>query len=360
MTINLEQKAQVWKSQYCIDANSLGLYRILFCLWFILFKPSSYAWIGDVPKAFYQPPILSFASLLNTFPDRSFFLFLDTIIALSLFLVAIGFLTRCSTATLLIAQLIGNNFQYSFGKIDHSIFVQCVLLVMLLANWGRALSVDQLIFRTKDNRARSIWLLAVFLAFGFFTAGFGKAMHWIDFDLQTNGFLNWLYSGYYTLDRQRLLAPFAMNARPLWIWEFADITAVIFELGFLLALFRRRSFMIWLWIACMFHLANCLILNISFAHYSICYLAFVPWTKIIPPLAKARRAPIWVLLSVGIFMFLGGPPLYLYYPLTASPSWALERGAVMWGLCGVVVATAILRCGSKWAPEGGDQNLIEN
>ncbi len=346
MNIDLAGKVQSWKSEYCIDGNSLGFYRILFCGWLMLFSPSSYAWIGDVPKAFYNPPILSFASLLDTFPDRSFFLLLDVVIAISLVLVAVGFLTRFSTAALLIAQLVGNNFQYSFGKIDHIIFVQCVLLVMLIVDWGRSLSLDQLIFRRKSCSASSIWLLAVLLAFGFFSAGFGKAIHWIDFDLETNGFLSWLYSGYYTLDRQELLAPFAIQLRPVWLWEFADITAVLFELGFILAILRRRSFMVWLLIACLFHLANCLILNISFAPYSICYLAFVPWTRLIPSLANLERLPVWVLLSVGLVMILGGPPFNLFQFWLASPSWSLERGVVMWIACGLILALVLVR----WKP----------
>lgn len=341
MITNLEGRFQSWKSEYGIDANSLGFYRILFCGWLVLFYPPSYAWIGDVPKAFYDPPALSLASLFDTFPDRSFFLFLDVVIAISLLLVAVGFLTRCSTAALLLAQLVGNNFQYSFGKIDHIIFVQCVLLVMLIVNWGRALSVDQIVFRRDVKAAPSIWLLAALLAFGFFSAGFGKAIHWIDWDLQTSGFLNWLYAGYYTLNRQELLAPLAMNVRPLWIWEIADLTAVVFELGFVIAIFWRRLFMIWLLIACLFHLTNCLVLNISFAPYSICYLAFVPWSKLIPALSRLQRIPSWGLLTICSVMILSGPPFSLFRFVLASPSWSLERGILMWFSCGVILVFAL-------------------
>lgn len=338
MITKLEGRFQTWKSEYCIDEISLGFYRILFCVWLVLFYPPSYAWLGDVPKAFYDPPILSLASLLDSFPDRSFFLFLDILIAVSLLMVAVGFLTRSATAALLIAQLVGNSFQYSFGKIDHSIFVQCVLLVMLIVNWGRALSIDQILSRRDAKVAPTIWLLAVFLAFGFFSAGFGKAVHWIDWDFEKNGFLNWLYSGYYTLNRQELLAPLAMKVRPLWIWEAADFTAVLFELGFVVAIFRRRWFMIWLLVACLFHLTNCLVLNISFAPYSMCYLAFVPWSQLIPRLSRMQSIPLKLVMAVCVVMILSGPPLSLFRSVLASPVWKLERGVLMWASCGLILA----------------------
>ena len=335
MITTLEKKITAWKSEYRIDGNSLAFYRILFCIFFGVLAVSSYDWIGEVPKAFFEPPMLSIASFFNTFPDKPFFLFLNVVIHVSLVLVALGLFTRVSTGVLLAATVIGNNFHFSFGKVDHAILVQCVLLVMLVINWGQSLSIDQILFKRRSRNDSSIWLIAVFLAFGFFTAGFGKALVWIDLDFKTNGFLAWLYSGYYNLGRQNLLASTVIGIRPLWIWEFADISAVVFELGFMIAIFRRRSMMAWLLIACVFHLINCLVLNIAFSSYTICYLAFVPWSKVIPKLATLDRLPLWI--AIGTIMIFIALSLDLF-SIVASPSWKLERGALLWISTGAIFA----------------------
>jgi len=340
MITALEKKIAAWQSEYRIDGNSLAFYRIFFCIIFALFLTPSYAWIGEAPKAFFDPPMLSFASFFATFPDKSFFLSLDLVIRVSLVLIAVGFFTRVSTGALLAALLVGNNFQFSFGKIDHAIFVLCVLFVMLVINWGQSLSIDQMLFKRSHRKVSSIWLLAVFLAFGFFSAGFGKALVWIDFDFNTNGFLAWLYNGYYGIGRQELLAPIVIGIRPLWIWEFADIAAVTFELGCMIAIFRGRTLLMWLLVACLFHLSNCLILNIAFASYPICYLAFVPWSKLIPKLATLDRLPALGFVAIGTLMILIGP-LDLV-SILSSPSWKLERGVLLW------VSAAIIFVATLW------------
>lgn len=342
MIQRISRSIESWKAQYSVDGNSLAVYRFLFSGWMMLFGPPQYAWLGEVPKAFYSAPPLSIASFFDTFPDASFFRLLDGVIAASLIFVAVGFLTRLSTGVLLVSLLVGNSFQYSFGKIDHAILVQCVLLVMIFANWGRSLSIDQLIFQRRFRGDPSIWLLALLLAFGFFSAGFGKAINWIDFDPRWNGFLNWLYSGYYTLGRQDLLAPVAINIRPLWIWELADISAVVFELGFLVAILRHRWLMTWLAIACAFHLTNCLVLNIPFSIYAICYLAFVPWTKVFPRLVTADRFSFQSLLAILALMVLLSPPLNLLDFLDA-PSWSLERAVAIWFTAGIVLLFSLWR-----------------
>ena len=342
MITTFENRIARWKLEYITDDNALGFYRILFCFFFTLFESPSFAWIGSAPSAFYNPPVLSLTSLLNSFPGSGFFQVLDAIILLALIMICVGFLTRISTLVLFAALLAGNHFKYSFGKIDHDILVLCVLLVMAIVNWGKSLSIDQLILNRRPGRSSSLWMLAVLLTFGFFTAGFRKAIHWIDFDLGTNGFLAWLYSGYYSLGRQELLATTAIEVRPLWVWEFADVSAVIFELGFILAVINRRLFLFWLLVASCFHFGNCLILNIPFLSYTICYLAFVPWSRLIPGLATLQRLPIWIFIGLGFGVVLLGPPLGLAGFLT-SPEWSLQLGAMCWLAVSVIIAVSLMR-----------------
>lgn len=270
------------------DVESLCFFRIVFGLFTILFFWPSYHWLGDVPDAFFNPPIFSLAALFSGFPSSPFFLAIDFGIFVTVITLTVGLLTRASTISLLILLLVGNSFQYSFGKIDHGILLYlCVLLVMAFKDWGRFLSVDSLIRSEERNLSEEgaqkapthLTLLGILVAFGFFTAGYGKALNWVDFDLSTSGVLFWLYGGFFTVGRSELLAPFAIQMEAPWLWEIADLSAVCFELGFLIAIFWRRSWYVWLTIACGFHLINCLLFNIPFIVQSIAYLAFIPWSN---------------------------------------------------------------------------------
>ena len=268
------------------DIRSLCFFRVLFGLFTILFVWPSYSWIGYVPQAFFNPPILSITSLFSSFPSLHFFLAIDVGIFITVIALTIGFFTQVSTVLLLVLMLLAKSFQYSFGKIDHDILYLCVLFVMAFKDWGRFLSVDSLLRRNKrdfsvenvQSTPTDLALLGVLVAFGFLTAGFGKALNWVDFNLSTSGVLSWLYHGYFTEGKDKLLAPFAIQLESPWLWEIADLSGVVFELGFLVALFWRRTWYIWLTIACGFHLTNCLLLNISFDRHAIVYLAFVPWS----------------------------------------------------------------------------------
>ena len=117
------------------------------------------------------------------------------------------------------------------------------------------------------------------------TAGFGKALNWIDLNLTTSGFLSWFYSGYFNHGRDRLLAPLVLKISEPLVWELIDTLAVVFELGALLAILSRQRWYAWLTTACIFHLANCLLLNIDFEMNAIVYLAFVPWAQL--PIVKS-------------------------------------------------------------------------
>ena len=249
----LVRGASRFKEEYRIDEISLAIYRIVFAIAYLTVGPGPYAWLGGVPKAFFDPPALSLASLFSSFPSETFFVLLETITCCSLACLAIGLMTSTATLTLLACTVVGNSFHYSLGKIDHGIMIECVLFAMLFAGWGASLSVDRLISRKRSlpPTQSSLWLLAIFVAFGFLTAGLPKAASWIDLDVSTSGFLAWLYNCYYNAGSDKLLAPLALRVRPLWLWEIADVCAVVFELGFLVALFRRKYFCWWLfWLVC--------------------------------------------------------------------------------------------------------------
>jgi hypothetical protein len=85
---------------------------------------------------------------------------------------------------------------------------------------------------------------------------------------------------FYVLGRQEFLAPFFKNFKVAVIWESFDWFAVIFELGFLLVLFRKKYMRLYIMLGMIFHIANTLILNIAFIDNFPVYVLFFPFVLV--------------------------------------------------------------------------------
>lgn len=310
-----------------VDLASLCYFRIVFGLFTILFFWQRYIWIGTVPQSFFEPPTFSLTALFSGFPPAVFFQIIDIATGLCTLSVMVGLATRASTVLLLLLVLVGNSFYFSLGFINHEILYLCVLITMCFQDWGALYSVDALLRkrtsiestrieevalrksplnRENTEKSANLWLLVVFITFGFFTAGFGKAFSWVDFDLTTSGFLSWFYRGYFNLGRDQFLAPLVFKINVPLIWELLDLSAVVFELGFLLAVFSRKRWYGWLTLACFFHLMNCLLLNISFTANAVAYLAFVPWHQfaVLQQVSRKRlKRGLAALCAFGVMAF---------------------------------------------------------
>jgi hypothetical protein len=93
--------------------------------------------------------------------------------------------------------------------------------------------------------------------------------------LTKGGFVKWFYSGFFSTDRQYLLAPFILLIPPQ-IFEIFDYFAVVFELSPLIALLAgKKWWLLWLFVASMFHLANTVLLNIPFLVHAPIYISFI-------------------------------------------------------------------------------------
>jgi hypothetical protein len=257
------------------DACSLGLFRIFWGMYILLFVAPYSAFVGQVPQSFYNPPVLSLAFLFAGFPPYWLMLAGDLVRIWLVVLITIGIKTRLCTIVLCLLTFILTNFVYSFGKINHDALVWAVALCLAFTDWGvpYALVPDRRINPKVARRALAT--AGVLIAFGMFTAGFDKALHWINFDLSTGGFLSWFYSGYYTLDRKLLLSPFVLKLPPQ-SFKILDFAAVAFELSpFFFLLAGRAGWRAWILVATCFHLANALLLNIPFYIHVLVYLPFV-------------------------------------------------------------------------------------
>jgi hypothetical protein len=334
------------------DPRSLGLFRIFWGMYILLFIAPSTAFVGQVPQAFYNPPILSLAFLLPGFPPYWLMLAGDLARIWLLVLITIGVKTRYCTIIFCLLTFLSENFLYSFGKINHDGLVWAVALCLAFTNWGipYALVPDR---RVNPNTAtRALATAGVLVAFGMFTAGFEKALHWINFDLSTGGFLGWFYGGYFVLDRKLLLAPLVFRVPPQ-LFKVLDYAAVAFELSpFFFLLAGRSAWRAWLLIAIFFHLVNALLLNIAFYNNVLVYLPFVAFARSFGRLKVGARAPntafSWrvpvivcpIILGAALTAqrLKGGGSPFLFLEGSSAVTIPLYVSLVLLALCGVIIA----------------------
>jgi hypothetical protein len=339
------------------DARSLGIFRIFWGIYILLFAAPYSAFVGQVPQAFYDPPVLSLAFLFPGFPPYGLMLAGDLVRIWLVVLITMGIKTRLCTIVFCLLTFISTNFVYSFGKIDHDTLVWVVALCLTFTDWGvaYALAPDPRIDHKIAKRALAT--TGVIIAFGMFTAGFEKALHWVNFDLSTNGFLSWFYPGYYTLGRKLLLAPAVLKVPPQ-LFKIFDYVAVIFELSpifFLLA--GRAAWRAWILAAVCFHLANALLLNITFHIHVLIYLPFVAFSHLIRRSHTSHsaisgrfswRTPIIVFaiilgLALSVQRLRGGGSQFLFIEGDAVRL-TLYVSLVLLALCAILVAFDLKAC----------------
>ena len=294
---------RVVRSTY-VDAKSLSVFRIIVGLFLLLCHMPSFGWIGDMPKTFFNPPVLSLTNLFDSFPDKTFFVILDSLVLLSLVCVTLGIKARISAMVYLVVCLVGLNFQYSFGKISHPILSYIMMGCMAFSGWGKHLAILPDGESKLDNTAKSLSLFSILICFGMFTAGLEKAIVWIDFDTTFNGLVNWSLIGIFEYYRLDFFAPYVPHFPPVLL-EFFDYTAVFFELSPLLFLpYSRKGWKLWLLMACTFHLANILLLNIPFQAHFIVYLAFVDFTWLYHKLRHYLSLPHVKHIATSVFALI--------------------------------------------------------
>jgi len=117
--------------------------------------------------------------------------------------------------------------------------------------------------------------LTLSVCFGMLTAGFEKALNWIDFNSNQGGFVAWWQTTYYTNERTDFLGSAVPKLDPLVLESF-DYLAVLFELSpFFLLILGAQFWRLWICIAGFFHLGNLLFLNIPFTILMPVYGIFI-------------------------------------------------------------------------------------
>ncbi|MDJ0689759.1 MAG: hypothetical protein QNJ41_14745 [Xenococcaceae cyanobacterium MO_188.B32] len=145
---------------------------------------------------------------------------------------------------------------------------------------------------------------------------------------------------------------------PKWIFEFFDYAAVIFELSAFIALLNSRKWwLFWLFIACLFHLSNTLLLNIPFMSHCLVYLVFVDFSRLIEPRIKnigfSLRRKINYFL-IGLVTCLSLP--YLLGILNGKsfnffPNLILYNSVIIWTFVAIIIFINLLIVTKKSAIE---------
>ena len=269
---------------YYIDPKYLSLYRLLYCfiVIFMIGLPS-YSWIANSLNYLFDPPILSFAGLFKRFPDSWFFI---TLAVLNLFLFMLMFLGVAAKWTSLlfsITCIIGHNFWYSFGKIDHLLLWYLAPSFLGFAGWGNFFSVA--VFKTDHNyheikpntNAMLILIFALSIGFSMLTSAAEKiGGGWLNWDGEGVRF-NFL-KNYLSLHRYSWLTEPLLSFDNHFFWKLMDYSALVLEFGFIFSVFRINYFRVFLTVGVLFHMLVLLMFNIPFYSNLIVYLIFIDWS----------------------------------------------------------------------------------
>ncbi|MFY0628618.1 MAG: hypothetical protein JXR07_20135 [Reichenbachiella sp.] len=280
----------------------LYVFRIILGFSLLTFYTYSWQWIGEVPQGFFWPPILSIASFFDGFPSKHIFFTADVLFAILSLLITIGFYTRESLFLLASLGIFCSSFSFSLGKIDHEILFWLTLYCLSFTNIGNKYVLRKDKEVSKNIESGALAFLAISICFAFFSAGFQKAIHWIDFDLATSGFLSWFYPGYFSQGRNLLFADLVFEI-PIWVLELGDYTAAIFEItGIIFLLWGNLAWRSYLIVACIFHTLNLCFLNISFSGHIFVYMIFLIDFKSIYSFPTRIGKKLFYLISVSLFI----------------------------------------------------------
>ncbi|AFL83429.1 hypothetical protein Belba_0779 [Belliella baltica DSM 15883] len=256
-----------------IESKYFPYIRIFSSLFTLLYFLPKFSWIGFLPNTFFRPDYFNFTNLFNGFLPNWYFILTDIIIVIFLILITIGVYSRVCLRLLALLLIFNYGFQFSLGKIDHLLLFPLFFLYLSFTNSGSSLAFKKDKKIGLDSIVTSI--MAIFIVFAYFTAGLEKSFVWVDFDLSTSGVLSWLYSGYFLVGRDQLLANNFLDLHPL-VYEIMDYSGVFLELlGFAFLFYSKKTWNLYLLFIVIFHLLNTLILNIPFTPHIILVSAWL-------------------------------------------------------------------------------------
>lgn len=265
-----------WVKRGPFTSSDLGIYRIIYAV-AALFTVPDISWVSEYPDFMFQAPPGPLW-MLSGFPSPTVLLGLEILRSLTLIMLALGIWTRYVSIAAWVMLSLTYGLTFTLGKIDHTILLVIVPLVLAFANWGDRYSIDAL-RRNHEPSPQSQWpmrLLALLIGWAFFAAAMTKLLTgWLSPSSQAAR--GYFVLGYLTEDRTHLLARWVAAHDVAAAWEVIDWMTVLFEFSILIALPWWRAFRLTLAAATTFHLGVLLSMNIDFSNAVVAYAAFVSW-----------------------------------------------------------------------------------
>jgi len=288
-------------------AGRMGLYRILFCAWYIwLLAEIDFKAFAMRPTAVSDPVgIISLLNHLSLFNETGIPIFWITLIlTVSLITLMFGLMTRLSTVLVFICGIILFTWDSSFGKIidKHVLLGSIIPFWMVFSRWGETYSIDAWIRKsaglpvTKPDNSSWLYIwpmkaVLVSICIFYFSAGFMKLAG------------TWLHNPYVVSDKltSNLIEGWVSGKASQWdevlhyLLVHAPFTLIIgqyialaFEFLFPLALINRNFRTLMCSMAALFHTFTILLLSIGFAPMIIALAITVDWQAI-----YKRLRPPW-------------------------------------------------------------------
>ena len=258
---------ELLESGYPVPVSVLSVYRILLASYMLILNAvPDLRWIAAYPSVFYDPAP-GMPAMWRGFLPFWALVSLEILLILAICGLLVGWRTPLMSVAVTVIGYTANSAYFTFGKIDHTFMLWIVPGLLALSGWGRLYSVDSVRDGPADeDEIAPAWPVAAvgaFLALSFLTAALPKILRgWLSFE--TSAVRRHFLQLSFQLERDQLLANTFIDFDFQPFWEALDWAGVGLELALAVALFWplwQRWLILAAWI---FHLANLLLLNISF------------------------------------------------------------------------------------------------
>lgn len=251
-------------------SRPMAVLRIIFAT-YVLIWPRSIEWIGGMSAVGFEPPPGPFVLLPGPAP-AGVIQVLEILRALIALWVLIGWKTRTASAALSLVLVACSGLAYSFGKTDDLILYELAPLMLGLAGWGSAWSVDAWRHNAARPSGYAMFVYATLIAFAMFTAAAAKAATgWLAPGRQASRFFVAV-----TTDSPRsgVLADWLLGLDSGVLWKLLDYATLLAEGWLVIAVFSPTLFRIGLVIMSLFHFGVWLLLGIDFHLHVFVYAGF--------------------------------------------------------------------------------------
>ncbi|MEL7424698.1 MAG: hypothetical protein AAFN81_17045 [Bacteroidota bacterium] len=264
--------------QYRTTDDSLAVFRIAYALfWLYLLGVPYLAWLSGNPDFVLIPkPFLSW--LLSSPPNPLLLHVLTFTTFGALTALLLGWRTYWASGMTTVLLLITQALTFSFGKIDHTIITVLVPFLLRNTGWGNCYSLDGPVAESiPQQNGNALLELAIILGFAYWTAGVVKVFGgWLNQDLVAV----YAYCTSFLARGDVFFNAYLVRYLPLQeyflFWKSLDVLTVVFECGFLLAVWHRACLHWYIPLALLFHLAIGAMLGITFWIHGLVFLAFLP------------------------------------------------------------------------------------